>query len=68
MDNPAIHFSAVFMAFFAIVNPVANAPVFASLTDGLDPEVRRSVAWRAVLLAFAIVAVFTVGGRTIYWR
>lgn len=27
MDQPAVHFMAVFMAFFAIMNPIVNAPL-----------------------------------------
>ncbi len=54
------------MAFFAIMNPIANAPLFLALTEGLESPVRRSVALRAVALAFCIVAVFAIGGRTIF--
>jgi multiple antibiotic resistance protein len=66
MDSPTIHFTTVLMAFFAIMNPIANAPLFIGLTDGLDVGTRRSVAARGVLLAFAIVAVFTLLGREIF--
>lgn len=48
------------------MNPVANAPLFLGLTDGLDVAVRRGVALRAVLLAFAIVSVFAILGREIF--
>ncbi len=66
MGEPTVHFATVFMAFFAIMNPVANAPLFLSLTGDLDEPVRRAVALRAVLLSFVIVAVFAIGGRTIF--
>ncbi len=66
MDQPAVHFSTVLMAFFAIMNPVANAPLFLGLTEGLDSSTKRGIALRAVLLAFAIVAVFAIGGRSIF--
>ena len=66
MNEPAIHFTTVLMAFFAIMNPIANAPLFLGLTDGLDGATRRRIALRAVLLAFAIVAVFAVLGRQIF--
>jgi len=56
----------VLMAFFAIMNPVANTPIFLGLTEGLDTGTRRVVASRAVLVAFAIVAAFAGGGRTIF--
>jgi len=66
MEHPAVHFTTVLMAFFAIMNPVANAPLFVGLTEGLDDPTRRGIALRAVLLAFAIVALFTILGREIF--
>jgi multiple antibiotic resistance protein len=66
MEHPVVHFSTVLMAFFAIMNPLANAPIFVGLTQGLEADVSRGIALRAVLLAFAIVAVFAIGGRTIF--
>ncbi len=66
MDHPVTHFTTVFMAFFAIMNPVANAPIFVSLTHDLDPRVRRRIALRSVVMAFALVAAFTFGGRAIF--
>jgi len=66
MDHPAVHFTTVLMAFFAIMNPVANTPLFVGLTTEVDSSTRRSIAIRAVLLAFAIVAVFAIAGRSIF--
>jgi multiple antibiotic resistance protein len=66
MDDPSVHFAAVFMAFFAIMNPITNTPVFIGVTDGMNASLRRSVALRGALLAFAIVAVFAIGGREIF--
>jgi multiple antibiotic resistance protein len=66
MDGSMVHFSTVFMAFFAMMNPIANAPLFLSLTDGLDEATRRGIALRAVLLAFLIIALFAVLGRQIF--
>lgn len=66
MEQPAVHFATVLAAFFAIMNPVANAPVFLGLTSELDRPTQRQIALRAVLLAFAIIALFTVFGRAIF--
>jgi multiple antibiotic resistance protein len=66
MNDPAIHFTTILMAFFAIMNPIANAPIFVGLTDGLDAATRRGIALRALLLAFAIVALFMILGREIF--
>lgn len=66
MDNPAVHFATVFMAFFAIMNPIVNAPLFLGITEGEDERTLRQVALRAPLLAFCIVATFTLLGRQIF--
>ncbi len=66
MDGPASHFTTVFMAFFAIMNPIANAPLFMGLTEGLDSGTRRGIALRSIVLAFVIVALFTILGRQIF--
>jgi multiple antibiotic resistance protein len=66
MDPAVVHFSTIFMAFFAIMNPIANAPIFVSLTQGLSAAARRAVAARAVLVSFAIVSLFAVSGGPIF--
>ncbi len=66
MDNTAVHFMTVFMAFFAIMNPVANASLFVGLTQGGDPTSRRLIALRSVVVAFIIVSAFAIGGREIF--
>lgn len=60
------HVLTVFAGFFAIMNPVAGTPVFLSLTEGDSPAVRRAVARRALIIAFAIVLVFTLAGELIF--
>jgi multiple antibiotic resistance protein len=54
------------MGLFAIMNPIANTPIFIGLTLGDDRATKRAVALRSVLLAFAIVAIFCVAGRVIF--
>lgn len=66
MSETIFHFVAVFMAFFAIMNPIANSSLFVGLTDGVGPRQQRLIALRSVLVAFIIVAVFAVGGRAIF--
>lgn len=66
VESPVIHFLTVLMAFFAIMNPIANAPLFLSLTEEFDEPTRRGVAVRAVALGFVIVAVFALLGREIF--
>ncbi len=66
MGGEEAHFTTVLMALFAIMNPIANAPIFVGLTEGMDAEARRGTALRGVLLAFAIVAAFALLGRAIF--
>lgn len=56
----------VFTGFFAIMNPIANTPIFLGLTQGYDQEVKQRVARKACILAFIIVAVFVVMGKYIF--
>lgn len=66
MDNIAVHFFTVFMAFFAIMNPIANSTLFIGLTENVDQSMRRMIALRSVVVAFIIVSVFAIGGREIF--
>jgi len=66
VNNTAVHFLTVFMAFFAIMNPIANSSLFIGLTEDVDSNTRRMIALRAVVVAFLIVTVFSIGGRAIF--
>jgi multiple antibiotic resistance protein len=60
------HALSVFMGFFAIMNPIANTPIFLGLTADDAPDVRKKVARKAMLTAFAIVVVFVLLGKLIF--
>jgi multiple antibiotic resistance protein len=62
MQHAFTLFGSAFAAFFAIMNPIANTPVFLSLTEELDERQTRSVAFRSIFLAFVIVAAFSLAG------
>ena len=66
MSGLVNHTITVFLAFFAIMNPVANTPVFIGLTDGDTAAVKRQVAFKALLIAFVIVLVFCLFGRMLF--
>ena len=66
MSSILIHAATVFMGFFAIMNPVANTPVFIGLTSGDGERAKRLVARNSVLLAFAVIVVFCVAGKLIF--
>jgi len=65
MDDLLIHTITVFMGFFAIMNPIANVPIFLGLTADLDQPTTRAVALRSLLLAFGIIVVFSVAGKVV---
>ena len=56
----------VFAGFFAIMNPVANIPVFISLTEQANSGSRKRVARIATTTAFIIVLCFTIAGKYIF--
>jgi multiple antibiotic resistance protein len=60
------HALSVFMGFFAIMNPVANTPVFLGLTANDPPDIRRRIATKALLLTFALIVLFSLLGKLIF--
>ncbi|ABV88295.1 MarC family protein [Shewanella pealeana] len=66
MDGIWMHFATVFMGFFAIMNPVANVPIFLGLTSDYDEKTTRAIAFRALIIAFAITCLFAVSGQLIF--
>jgi multiple antibiotic resistance protein len=52
-------------SFFAICNPIANTPIFISMTEGDDAATKKKVARRSVMFAFAIVVVTALLGKMI---
>jgi multiple antibiotic resistance protein len=54
------------MGFFAIMNPIANVPIFLSLTGDDDQQTAKAVAFRSLMLAFLIIAVFSVAGKVVF--
>lgn len=61
-----ILFTKIFMGFFAIMNPIANAPVFLGLTQKFDKKGKVSIATKASVIAFLIVFVFCILGGAIF--
>ncbi len=56
----------VFMAFFAIMNPMVNIPIFIKLTEGQSKADQKKVAKTATLVAFVIVTAFILIGKYIF--
>ena len=67
MDTGLLHFAiTVFIGFFAIMNPIANTPVFLGLMEGQPKQAKSKSARTATATAFFIVAAFVVGGKYIF--
>jgi len=66
MDGMLFHTATVFMGFFAIMNPIANVPIFLGLTSEDDQETTKAVAVRSLLLAFLIIFLFCIAGKVIF--
>lgn len=67
MENSIIHYSLlVFTGFFAIMNPIANAPIFMGLVTNNTKEEKRSISRSACITAFIIVLVFVLLGKYIF--
>jgi multiple antibiotic resistance protein len=56
----------VFIGFFAILNPIGNTPLFLSMMGSADQKIIRRVAFRSVLVAFTIIAIFSLFGHFIF--
>ena len=66
MENILLHAATVFMGFFAIMNPIANVPIFLSLTSEDDEQTTAAVALKSLMLAFVIIALFSVAGKVLF--
>lgn len=58
-------FGTAFAALFAMMNPIANTPVFLGLTAGMQSDEVRAIARRSLICAFLIVCVFAFSGDLI---
>ncbi len=66
MENLITYALSVFMGFFAIMNPIANTPIFLGLTEGENKESKKKIAKTASITAFIIVVVFIIAGKYIF--
>lgn len=66
MDHLLEHGLTVFMAFFAIMNPIANTSVFAGLTGRMSKSKQTKIAVKSLILTFIIILLFSVLGKSIF--
>jgi multiple antibiotic resistance protein len=51
---------------FFVIDPMANVPVFLTITSRCDPEVRRRIAGKAAFATWVTLTVFAVAGGLIF--
>ena len=56
----------VFTGFFAIMNPIANTPIFLGLVDGENTQAKKNIAKTSTITAFIIVTSFIILGKYIF--
>jgi multiple antibiotic resistance protein len=67
LQNDLIAFTlSVFTGFFAIMNPIANVPIFSAMVEDADKETKRKISRKATFIAFLIVFVFVLLGKFIF--
>jgi multiple antibiotic resistance protein len=66
MDNLITFSITVFTGFFAIMNPIANVPIFLSLVQDADNKTKEKINRKATITAFLIVFVFVILGKFIF--
>jgi multiple antibiotic resistance protein len=65
-DNLPVFIIKTFFGFFAIMNPVANTPIYVGLVEDFEEAQKRAIARRSVITAFVVVAVFCAAGKLIF--
>ncbi|MCL1060227.1 MarC family protein [Shewanella gelidimarina] len=66
MSQLLAHSLAVFMAFFAIMNPIANTTVFAGLTASMSKAEQTKTAIKSLTITFIIIVLFSLLGKSIF--
>jgi len=65
-ENLLTYALTVFTGFFAIMNPIANTPIFLGLVGDMNKSEKRRIAKRATITAFLIVVAFVLLGKFIF--
>jgi len=66
MDSLYTYALTVFIGFFAIMNPIANTPIFLGLVEEKSKEHKKKIAKTASITAFLIVTSFVIAGKYIF--
>jgi len=66
MDQSLLQFTiTAFVMLIVVINPVAVAPIFVAVTNGMGVTERRAVLNRALLIAFGVALFFLLAGRVL---
>lgn len=60
-----IDFIAVFITFFAVVDPIGTIPVFIAVTDQYDQKTKRRIALLATFVSACVLMFFLVMGEIV---
>jgi len=60
-----IDFLAVFITFFAVIDPIGTVPVFIAVTHKYDQKTKRRIALLAAIVSACILLFFMVAGEII---
>lgn len=60
------YFTGAFVTIFFIVDPFAVIPVYLALTEKYSDPERRSVRFRATLIALGLLVMFAISGTTFF--
>lgn len=60
-----IEYVAVFITFFAVIDPIGTVPVFIAVTAKYDQKIKRRIALLATIVAACILLFFVVTGEII---
>lgn len=54
-----------FVTLFVIIDPIGLTPLFVALTQGMTQKRRKSIALRAIVVAFFVLSLFTLFGEAV---
>ena len=60
-----IDYVAIFVFFFAVIDPIGTVPVFIAVTSGFDNKTKRKIAFQATVVSAGILLFFVIAGELI---
>ncbi len=60
--SPIAFGALCFSSLLTVIDPLAAAPIFASMTKNASPQMRKRAVWRACFTAFVVLVAFAFGG------